>query len=190
MCSTFVPSIGRVKPRGLPRRREPGHNAVMEIAPVIAFGGLLYAGLVVLSVIDARTLRLPDALTLPLIALGLVAAHTLGEPLVLHAFGALIGYAGLVLVEVGYQKLRGRPGLGRGDAKLLAAGGAWCGAIALPLVLLAASLAALMHVLVVGLVTRREIRGDSAMAFGPFLGFGIALIWTLQRIAPAGTALF
>jgi len=52
------------------------------------------------------------------------------------------------MAEYAFKTLRGKDGLGRGDAKLLAAGGAWCGWMGLPFIVLIASgfglLAALM----------------------------------------------
>ena len=147
--------------------------------------GLLFAlGLVVtlavLAVIDARTLRLPDKLTLPLIAAGLVAAWVLEQPVWLHLLGAALGYLAMVGIELGYLKIRGRAGLGRGDAKLFAAGGAWCGALALPLILLVASASALVYVLVMRVAVGRRFQVDLMIAFGPFLAFAIGLIFVLE----------
>jgi len=143
---------------------------------------ILIAALLALAIIDWRTYRLPDSLTLPLIAGGLLAAWLLDQPLWIHALGAGLGYGALVVLEKSYEKLRGRPGLGRGDAKLFAAGGAWCGAMALPLILLAASLSALVWVLVHRLVTGAEVKADSMIAFGPFLGFGIGFVFIAKRL--------
>jgi len=140
----------------------------------------LIAALIALAIIDARTLRLPDKLTLPLIAAGLVAAWALDQPVWLHLLGAALGYASLVAIETGYLKLRGRAGLGRGDAKLFAAGGAWCGALALPLILLVASASALLYVLVMRVAAGRRFQVDLMIAFGPFLAFAIGLIFILE----------
>lgn len=150
---------------------------------------LLLAALAALAVIDARTLRLPDTLTLPLIPAGVAAAWVLGEPVWLHVLGAALGYLTLVAVEKLYLRLRGRAGLGRGDAKLFAAGGAWCGATALPLILLAASVTALVWVLVLKL-TGRAVRADLMIAFGPFLAFGVGLVYLLGRFGLTGFAGF
>jgi len=142
---------------------------------------VLFAALAVLAVIDARTMRLPDWLTLPLIAAGLVMAWATGAPLISHAAGAVIGYGGLVALEIAYRRLRGRDGIGRGDAKLLAAGGAWCGVWALPLILLAASLSALAAILLSSLVKRQKLEGSARIAFGPYLAFAIAVVWAASR---------
>lgn len=148
----------------------------------LALTALLLAALTALSVIDIRTYRLPDWLTLPLIALGLGAAGLLGETIWLHGLGAAVGYGALVALEKTYEKMRGRPGLGRGDAKLFAAAGAWCGLAALPLVLLAASVSALIWVVSLRLAAGVQVRADTMIAFGPFLSFGIAFVFIAKRL--------
>ena len=95
--------------------------------PVVLWGAVLLVALAALSWIDARTFRLPDALTLPLIAVGLFQSWYLSGQAFDAAIGAVAGYLFFFLVEKSFHALRGKEGLGRGDAKLLAAGGAWCG---------------------------------------------------------------
>ena len=56
-----------------------------------------------------------------------------------HALGALAGFASLAVIASVYRRVRGREGLGLGDAKLLAAAGAWLGWQALPSVVLIAA---------------------------------------------------
>lgn len=149
---------------------------------LLAFAtGLLTAALLALAWIDARTGRLPDALSLPLLAAGLALAALRIEPLptpplFAAATGAALGYGFLVLLEKAYEQLRGRPGLGRGDAKLLAAGGAWCGIGALPAVLLIASLAALAWTGILYL-RGQTFRLTTKLPFGPFLALGILAAW-------------
>lgn len=143
----------------------------------ILFSALLGWGLLALAWIDWRALRLPDALTLPLIALGLAYAW-LDSPAAFYSvvIGALAGYAALVIVGVCYRRLRGRDGLGRGDAKLLAAGGAWLGWEALPSVVLLAALLGLSLALVQRLRGAR-LTAQSVIPFGPPLALAIWLIW-------------
>ena len=154
----------------------------------LALTAILLAALIALSIIDIRTYRLPDRLTLPLIPLGLGAAWLVDERIWLHALGAVAGYGVLVLLEKAYEKARGKPGLGRGDAKLFAAGGAWCGLTALPLVLLAASVSALVWVLALRVTTGAQVRADTMIAFGPFLSFGIAAVFVADRLGLLGFA--
>ena len=57
-----------------------------------------------------------------------------------RCLGAALGYLSLQRSRHSTERLRGREGLGGGDAKLLAASGAWLGAAALPQVILVAAL--------------------------------------------------
>src|SRR5690606_32770961 len=94
--------------------------------------------LMLLAHIDIRTRLLPDALTLPLLWLGLGAAW-LGwgrVPLYDAVAGVMAGYGVLWLLLQGFRLLRGIEGMGYGDLKLVAALGAWLGWQALPGVLL------------------------------------------------------
>jgi leader peptidase (prepilin peptidase)/N-methyltransferase len=119
--------------------------------------------------IDAQTQRLPDAITLPLVLAGL-AVTALWDPGALynHAAAAALGYIGFRLLDEAYLMIRHRHGLGAGDAKLLAAAGAWVGLAALPNVILLGG--------VLGLVTALAFRlragvfiADQPIPFGPAL---------------------
>ena len=143
----------------------------------VLLSSLLALALALLSAIDLAEYRLPDALTLPLTALGLAATPLLQEAsLWWQAASALIGFAVLAGAAFAYARLRGRAGLGMGDAKLLAAAGAWLGAQALPSVLLLACGAALVGLLIRGWRTG-SLSATSRVPFGPFLAFGIWLVW-------------
>ncbi len=150
----------------------------MALMEAIA-GAALLTALGALAIIDARTLRLPDIITLPLTGAGLVFAYLSERDIWLHVAAAAVAYGSLVALELTYRHLRGRDGLGRGDAKLFAAGGAWCGPAALPLILLAASLCALAFVLGLRL-TRHRVNAETKIAFGPFLAFAIGGVWLTQ----------
>jgi len=125
--------------------------AVPLTAAIAGHGGeiwldcLLGWWLLALAWIDIRRWLLPDPLTLPLVIAGLVLTAML-DPVKLteHALGAALGYLSLRVVASLYRALRGCEGLGRGDAKLLAASGAWLGAGALPQVVLGAAVTGLI----------------------------------------------
>ncbi|OZI31672.1 prepilin peptidase [Bordetella genomosp. 10] len=129
---------------------------------------LLVAALLALAWIDLDTGLLPDAITLPLLWAGLLAnvAHTFAPP-GQAVLGAAAGYGVLWLLFHGYRLATGREGMGYGDFKLLAALGAWLGLAALPLMLLAASLAGALAGLLL-IATRRARRGQP-QPFGPYL---------------------
>ena len=80
-----------------------------------------------------------------------------------------------------YRALGGREGLGGGDAKLLAASGAWLGAAALPEVILLAALSALAAAACLRLAGIR-LGIHSALPFGPFLALAIWVLWLLCPI--------
>ncbi|MFC7050291.1 prepilin peptidase [Emcibacter nanhaiensis] len=144
------------------------------------WGAVLFVPLMVLSLIDLKTYRLPDYLTLPLAGAGLAFSY-LGYPAFpdfLHSLmGAAAGYLFIYMVALSYRKVRGREGIGMGDAKLLAAAGAWAGVLYLPFILLLASVAGLLVVLV---SKRGAATLETMMPFGPFLAVGTWLTWVLK----------
>ena len=100
--------------------------------------------LLALGWIDWTHLRLPDVLTLPLLLAGLAATALLDRGQAPdHALAAALGYFSLRALSYVYRRWRGRDGLGEGDAKLLAASGAWVGLAGLGPTLLLAAIAGL-----------------------------------------------
>lgn len=120
-----------------------------------------------LSIIDFRTMQLPDRLTLPLLWLGLLF-HCQVNPLnVYHAvYGAVTGYLFLWVAFHLFQYATGKEGLGYGDLKLLAAIGAWNTWQNLPLVIMIASLLGLIFAGSLYLFKRSKV---VEMPFGPWL---------------------
>lgn len=145
-------------------------------ADVVAGAGLA-AVLIALSVIDLRQWRLPDALTLPLVLAGILCAAVLGwDTPEARAAAAAAGFLVFALIGWAYRRVRGFDGLGLGDAKLLAASGAWTGLAGLPSVVLAACGLAGLSVLIMYL--RGESVGrQTGVPFGPFLAAGTWLVW-------------
>src|SRR5262245_43511678 len=89
---------------------------------------------------------------------------------------AALGFALMAGVALIYRKLRGRDGLGLGDAKLLAAAGAWLGAEALPSVPLWACGSAVLALLL--RAWRAAARSaEMPIPFAPSLAFGVWLVW-------------
>jgi leader peptidase (prepilin peptidase)/N-methyltransferase len=138
--------------------------------------------LLALGWMDLRSWLLPDALTLPLIVAGLAAAITFDpDQLTVRALGAALGYASLMAIAALYRALRGREGLGGGDAKLLAASGAWLGASGLPQVILLAALSALAAAACLRLAGVR-LGIHSALPFGPFLALATWVLWLFSPV--------
>jgi leader peptidase (prepilin peptidase)/N-methyltransferase len=121
--------------------------------------------------IDLKQMILPDWITLPLIPAGLALAWVQDQPLLERVIGAVAGYAAFAGIAWIYHRWRGRDGLGLGDAKLLAAAGAWTGWASLPSVVLVASVSALVWVL----MARPD--PQKPFPFGPFLALGFWLVW-------------
>jgi leader peptidase (prepilin peptidase)/N-methyltransferase len=133
--------------------------------------------LLALAWIDVEHMMLPDVLTLPLLLAGLGATLLLDPgDMVDHALGAVLGYLVFRGVAAGYRAWRGRTGLGGGDAKLLAAAGAWLGWQALPSVVLEASVAGIAVALIAHVLGHRVSR-TTALPFGPFIAAAIWLVW-------------
>ena len=155
----------------------PLSAAIVDHGAGIWLDCLLGWWLLALAWIDIRRWLLPDPLTLPLVIVGLLATAVLDPAeLTEHALGAALGYLGLRAVGMLYQVLRGREGLGRGDAKLLAGSGAWLGADALPQVVLAAAVSALAAAAGLRLAGIR-LGALSALPFGPFLALATWIVW-------------
>ncbi len=155
----------------------PGLAQSAMPAPVLAISLGLGAILVAASVIDWQSFILPDRLTLPLIAAGVAVTWWLGNaPIWWSMVSAALGYGLLWVVDRGYRALRGRSGIGMGDAKLLAAAGAWLGAEALPTVLLWATALALLGAIVLSLRGQTLVAG-TRLPFGPALALGLWLTW-------------
>jgi leader peptidase (prepilin peptidase)/N-methyltransferase len=139
-------------------------------------GAILAWQLVLLVVLDIEHFWLPRLLTGLLIASGLLAAAAAPELLLPHIMGAAVGFALLAGLALAYRLLRGREGLGGGDAWLLAGGGAWTGWYGLPSILVLASLAGLLQVVVLA-ARGKPAGGAHPVPFGVGLAIGIWLVW-------------
>jgi leader peptidase (prepilin peptidase) / N-methyltransferase len=137
--------------------------------------------LLLVAIIDVEHFWLPDVLTLPLGAAGLIASALLsrlydGFSIIGPLIGAVAGFGLLWLVARVYRMVRGRDGLGGGDPRLFGAIGAWVGWMGLPSVLVWAGLAGLSVVIATGLV-QRKLSATQRMPFGAFLAAGAWFTW-------------
>ena len=139
--------------------------------------------LLMLALIDLRHQLLPDPLTLPLAIAGLALAGLASGPVLLdRALGCAAGFVFFYLISDIYLRVRGREGLGLGDAKLLAAGGAWVAWQGLPSVVLVASTAALAVVGVQAL-SGAGFRTTARIPLGLYLAPAIWLVWLIGPLA-------
>lgn len=133
-----------------------------------------------LAYIDLHSFRLPDLITLPLIATG-IGFNALSELRFTSPQSALLGaclaYLFIWSLNTAYRFFKNQHGIGMGDAKLLAGLGAWLGWHALPSILLLASLSGLVGGIVWLKLNKQG--HQNPFPFGPFLAFAgiIELIW-------------
>ncbi|WP_125773718.1 prepilin peptidase [Antribacter gilvus] len=176
-----------------PHRRAVGFLAVPAAAWAVWASGpgwttpalvvLAVAG-AALGVIDARTHRLPDAISLP--ASGVFAALLLGAAAGSGDWPALARAAGgAALLGAAYWLLHRlhRSGLGFGDVKLapvLGAAAAWHGWTAWSVAAVAPFL--LGGLVALALLLARRARRDSVIPFGPYMLAGTAAALTLARL--------
>lgn len=143
-------------------------------------GALLGWFLVALIALDVAHFWLPDRLTLPLLGLGLLLGPS---PMQERFLAAAVAGGSFTLLSVLYRAIRGREGLGMGDAKLAAALGAWLSLAMLPpLLLLSATLG--LALVAVGFFKGRYLGGrritpDTRIPFGACLAAAAFPVWLL-----------
>jgi leader peptidase (prepilin peptidase)/N-methyltransferase len=148
---------------------------------VIVKAALIIA-LVYLAYIDFRSFQLPNVITLPMIAIGIIF-NVVGMPYpglaspIGSLLGAIAGFALLWALDKMYYWTKEQHGIGLGDAKLLSALGAWLGLGAIPNILLIASITGVLGGVLWLRFQKQTFR--SAFPFGPFLAFAgiIELLW-------------
>ena len=178
----------------LPSSVEPAISIVAVAVWQMIFDWILVA----LAVLDAEHLWLPNWLTWPGIALGLINTFLLFElhgqaGSVFPAFSVVLGVliaAGLILlIRLLYWLIRRREGMGLGDAKLMALLAAWLG---LPGALLAFALGvvlgAVIAVIQLAVPSRRDDEQRWSLGklpLGTFLCIGgiVSSLWGQQILA-------
>lgn len=137
---------------------------------------LLVWFLIVITWIDLDTYLIPDQLSLTLLWLGLFfSLFDFSITPSVSIIGALVGYLSLWLVFQVFKLLTGKEGMGYGDFKLLAAGGAWLGFEPLILVLLISSVSGLLVALLQALMKKSQLK----IPFGPYLSMGILVTYLM-----------
>jgi leader peptidase (prepilin peptidase)/N-methyltransferase len=161
-------------------------TAMLSMAAALHFGysvqllaALVFTwAMVPLFLIDFDRQILPDAITLPLLWLGLLCS--LNEIFIgsqASIVGAAAGYLSLWLIYHLFRLATGKEGMGYGDFKLLGAIGAWVGWQSLPLVILLSSVVG--AAIGIMLILARGRDHNQPMPFGPFLAAAgwITLLW-------------
>lgn len=144
---------------------------------------VLCAILIALFFIDLEHQLLPDALTLPGVAVGIIAS-AFGAPGVFSSLlGAALGAAILLLIRWLWKRATGVDGMGLGDVKMLAMIGAFLGWQQVWLVLFAASLAGAITGIAIAAARRGSMK--SKLPFGTFLAVAtlFASLWGGRLVA-------
>jgi leader peptidase (prepilin peptidase)/N-methyltransferase len=107
----------------------PGDPSIGRAVAVFAAYLTLGLGLVAAAFIDLEHMLLPDEITLGGAGLGIATVPlrpdiTFKEALLGATIGFLVVWLPFIVL---YEKVRGRPGMGLGDAKLVLLAGAWFG---------------------------------------------------------------
>lgn len=124
--------------------------------------------MVVITFIDIDHKLILDKVTIPSIGLAYVASFGLGHAWWEGLLGVAIGYGGPWLIGEIYYRLRGREGLGLGDAKLLALVGALLGWKGVVFSLFGGSVIGSIIGVIHLARARKEIM-STELPFGPFL---------------------
>ena len=161
--------------------------ALLSVALLFKFGltvmlpiyFLFSAALLAVIVIDFYHQIIPDAISLPGIAIGFVCSFF--NPLVTwqqSGLGLLIGGGVLYAVAAGYYLFTKREGMGGGDIKLIAMIGAFLGWQSLPFVIFGSSV--LGAVVGIGAMIKQKKGGKTMIPYGPFLS-AAALLYMFYR---------
>jgi len=154
-----------------------GGYLLYGLTPLAAVRILFACALIVLFVTDLQHKILPNAVTLPGIAVGFVCSLFVLPGWRDSLIGIVVGGGALYAIAEVYYRVRGQEGLGMGDVKLLAMIGAFLG---WKLVLLTLVFASFTGSLVGGALIATG-RGDMkyALPFGTFLAVGalVASAW-------------
>lgn len=138
-------------------------------------GLVLLSQVIVLTVSDLKYRLLPNRLVYPAFAFFLVyRAFVHPLPIWQYALGFAIGGGTLWLISWASQKA-GKPGMGGGDIKWMAALGLAVGAEQIVLIILVSSFAGLLAGVL--LIAGNKMSRRSYLPFGPFIGVAAIVSW-------------
>jgi len=132
---------------------------------------LFCAALIVVTFIDLKHQIIPDVISLPGIACGVLLSLVLDGPgLRSSLIGAALGGGSLFLIRCVYYAVTKQEGMGLGDVKLLAMMGAFLGWKSILFIIMAASFSGALLGIAVMIIKKKNSR--YAIPFGPFLSLG------------------
>jgi prepilin signal peptidase PulO-like enzyme (type II secretory pathway) len=133
--------------------------------------------LLALTLFDLRYRWLPDRLTLPLSAIGLLTGILICPNPWLPLIGLIGGGGAAWLLAEGFYRLRGVEGLGGGDVKLIAAIGVWSGPEMTPFIIAVAALSALAFEIPAQLIAHGQLNPQRRIPFGAYLAISFFAAW-------------
>ena len=142
-------------------------------------GALFGWQLLALAALDAEHFWLPDWLTGVLAISGLAfGVAGIGVDLPSRLIGGGVGFAALFAISWTYRCLRGRPGMGGGDPKLLGAIGCWLGWSPLPYMMIGTSAMGLLAAF--GLMARgKNVVATTRLPLGALMAVAAFPLWML-----------
>jgi leader peptidase (prepilin peptidase) / N-methyltransferase len=149
-----------------------------------AFGTLLVALVLFVTVTDLDRFEIPDIANFAILVLGLAWTSTTSEfgatTLIEAITRSLLCSAVFLVVSASYQALRHIEGLGLGDVKLAGAGASWLCSSYLVVALLVAVGAVFMLIVMRRLIAKERIQANAPIPFGAFLAPAIWIVWFMQ----------
>ena len=152
------------------------HGEVFGWSALLVPRLLFVCAMVVLFAIDLEHHLLPNVITLPAIAIGLISSAVLPPGIVDALIGVVIGGGVLWLIGEAYFRYSGHEGMGGGDVKMLAMIGAFLGWKLVLVTLVLSSVTGSLIGLFVIVIKRGGMK--YALPYGTFLALG-ALVASL-----------
>jgi leader peptidase (prepilin peptidase)/N-methyltransferase len=143
------------------------HYAMFGWSALLAVRLVFACALIVLFAIDLEHHLLPNVITLPGIAVGLLVSLFLPPFFVDALIGALVGGGALWLIGEAYFRFSGQEGMGGGDVKMLAMVGAFLGWKSVVLTLVLSSVAGSVIGVLLILTRRGGLKHE--LPYGTFL---------------------
>jgi leader peptidase (prepilin peptidase)/N-methyltransferase len=153
--------------------------------------GILGAALALLmcaiALYDARYFRIPDGLNAAALALALLHAAVAEPDVAMWAIGmailrGMVSAAMFFAIELAYERLRERQGMGMGDIKLAGVAGTWLDWIGIVIAIEIAAVAALGSYLLYRMISRRPLRASSMLPFGLYFAPAIWVAWLIEML--------
>ena len=151
------------------------------------FGALLAALMLAIAIADGKSYIIPNELTAAALALALLRAGVVGPEAEWRAVAWSVLRAAVVAMPflalmIGYQRWRGRDGMGLGDIKLAAVAGAWLSIVTVFAIVELAALSALAGYVVNAHLRKRPLRATAFLPFGLFLAPAIWIGWLVETL--------